>query len=409
MLIKSKILLLFIFTFLIFTSCNEGLPVIPGLVKSEINVQSDPPGASVRFNNKTTSVVTPGALKDLEPGFYRVDVIKEHYLDTTFYLLLQRKKTETIKTELREDPSYWWKTYNRTNSTMPDNNVNCLFVDNDNVLWIGTNNGLVSLDNDVFSIYSTGNGKLPVNSIRVITMDKNGFYWLGTSNGLIRFDKNSYVHYTAGNSRLPDNTITSITVGKNNDLWIGTFSGGMVKFDGVSFTVFNIYNSDIPSNSIRALVYQPSSELLWIGTSNQGLVKFNGTSFQSFNIYNSFLPSNYISKIILYDESNIIVGTGQPGGNVGGLRMFNGSIFIFIASNLSFTEGVVLDIILDSEKNIWFSTINGGLRYYNPQKQKIFNTGNSGLVSNTITSIAIDKNNIKWAGNTGLSKYIGMR
>lgn len=64
-------------------------------------------------------------------------------------------------------------------------NVNCLYVDHEGRLWIGTNdNGLVmAINEEVGNVLDSSTG-LPSNSVRAITQDANGNYYVGTSDVL---------------------------------------------------------------------------------------------------------------------------------------------------------------------------------------------------------------------------------
>ncbi len=68
-------------------------------------------------------------------------------------------------------------------------NVNCLFVDNEGRLWIGTNdNGIVIMINGkVANVINTKNG-LPSDSIRSIVQSSTGEYYIGTSNGMVTME-----------------------------------------------------------------------------------------------------------------------------------------------------------------------------------------------------------------------------
>lgn len=63
-------------------------------------------------------------------------------------------------------------------------NVNCLYVDAEGRLWVGTNdNGVVMIINEkVSNVINTENG-LPSDSVRCITQNEDGEYYIGTSNG----------------------------------------------------------------------------------------------------------------------------------------------------------------------------------------------------------------------------------
>ena len=80
--------------------------------------------------------------------------------------------------------------YNGTEFRWMDNyesvrNVNCLYVDNERRLWIGTNdNGLsISINEKIVNIVDQSDG-LPSNSVRCITESSDGYYYIGTTSSM---------------------------------------------------------------------------------------------------------------------------------------------------------------------------------------------------------------------------------
>ena len=62
---------------------------------------------------------------------------------------------------------------------LPNNTVRSLLVDSNNILWIGTENGVVKKENDVFTSYFEEDG-LALNSCWAIAEDKNKKLWFGS-------------------------------------------------------------------------------------------------------------------------------------------------------------------------------------------------------------------------------------
>jgi ligand-binding sensor domain-containing protein/two-component sensor histidine kinase len=80
---------------------------------------------------------------------------------------------------------------------IPDNvlgeNMNDLYIDRNNLLWIGSGDyGLIRMNTVTgqYKIYTRDDG-LPDNQVDAIADDRNGFLWLATSNGIARFDPRS--------------------------------------------------------------------------------------------------------------------------------------------------------------------------------------------------------------------------
>lgn len=68
-------------------------------------------------------------------------------------------------------------------------NVNCLYVDEENRLWIGTNdNGVVIAIDGVAANVITSEDGLPSDSIRSIVQSSTGEYYIGTSDGMVSLE-----------------------------------------------------------------------------------------------------------------------------------------------------------------------------------------------------------------------------
>ena len=96
-----------------------------------------------------------------------------------------------------------WQEFNTTNSCLPSNTIRCLEVDNNNNLWIGTDNGLVFYDGTRWIIYNTSNSGIPANGVWSIACEGDTI-WVGFSNdgGLAKFDGNRWITYNSKNSPL---------------------------------------------------------------------------------------------------------------------------------------------------------------------------------------------------------------
>ena len=104
------------------------------------------------------------------------------------------------------------------------NIITALAVDEQNTVWIGTNNGLNYFqDSRVYTKYG-----LMTNDINCITIDPVGNKWIGTSSGFSILDREdmSLRHYTVDNSPLVNENVLSVTFNrKTGTAYIGTGNG----------------------------------------------------------------------------------------------------------------------------------------------------------------------------------------
>jgi len=118
-----------------------------------------------------------------------------------------------------------------------------------------------------WTAYSTANSAIPANTIRAVVVDNNEVVWVGTQDsGLASFDGASWTTYNEENSLLPDNRVNALAVDPDGSIWIGTEDGLANLQDGNIWTIVqpSAYN-DLPSPVITALAVE-SSGIVWVGT-----------------------------------------------------------------------------------------------------------------------------------------------
>lgn len=140
------------------------------------------------------------------------------------------------------------RSFTANNSNVPTNDTNCLAIDEDGDVWVGTSQGIVifecggaafdpnclgslrTVDLDGFLEYL-----FKTQSVLTIAVDGANRKWVGTSNGayLLSPDgKEELIHFTVDNSPLPDNTVRSIALNqRTGEVFIGT-DKGIVSYQG---------------------------------------------------------------------------------------------------------------------------------------------------------------------------------
>ena len=113
---------------------------------------------------------------------------------------------------------------------------NSMLLDQDTILWIGTDNGLCSFNvkKNQFKRYNLSDANHAQNEfsdVRTIFEGKDHILWIGTNNGLIKFQRGKgvlkvYAFHKDQPFTLSNNIITSIAENsKKNELWVGTEEG----------------------------------------------------------------------------------------------------------------------------------------------------------------------------------------
>lgn len=108
---------------------------------------------------------------------------------------------------------------------------------------------------------------------------------------------------------------------------------------------------------------------------------------------NPVLLGNNIDAIAIDSTGHLWFGTW------GGLISYNGSEWqVYTKSNSGLPSNGIVSIAIDRENNKWIGTKRKGLAKFDGENWTIYNSQNSGLPHFLVNSIAIDRNGDKWIG-----------
>jgi ligand-binding sensor domain-containing protein len=289
--------------------------------------------------------------------------------------------------------------------------------DSKNVAWIGTfRQGLIKYDGTT-TIYDNTNSILPDSLILwTVEVDKNDVVWIGSNKGLIKYENNIFHIYNKTNAPFVTDNVFAITVDKDNSLWFTSCvfrTGGIMKFDGTNWDLFTPQNSELPGSLTSDIITdKDNNKWATINDGNDGcsIVKINGNNFTSFSsdkigiplyYFGSLAhgPNNYIYVSLDYILSSLYDNT-RPN-----IIMYNGNDWEVInpVYKNGKTFGYVGQIATDLNGNLWASTADG-IAVYNGHKWNKVNTELE-IYTSFSGNITPDKNNKIWI-TTGEGIYI---
>lgn len=134
------------------------------------------------------------------------------------------------------------RSFTTANSNLPTNSVNCLVVDLDGDVWVGTSEGIVIFECGSNAFDASCRGTRPIvevdgfgaylletENVKAIAVDGANRKWVGTENGIFLISADGFeqiARFTVDNSPLFDNTILSIAVNqKTGEVFISTLKG----------------------------------------------------------------------------------------------------------------------------------------------------------------------------------------
>lgn len=161
------------------------------------------------------------------------------------------------------------RVFTSNNSNMPTNIANCLAVDLDGDVWVGTAQGVIIFEcgSSVFDEQCQGTLRvveldgfgaflLSTQEIQAIAIDGANRKWIGTKNGVFLLSptgEEQLAHFTTGNSPLFDNNITAIAINQaTGEVFIGT-DKGIISYqsDATQGGRVNSSNVEVYPNPVR--------------------------------------------------------------------------------------------------------------------------------------------------------------
>lgn len=189
-----------------------------------------------------------------------------------------------------------------TQQSLLDDDILCLFEDEQKTLWIGTTNGLNTYNHSTgewkqFVAEENNSNSIAGNNVQCVFQDSKGSIWVGTDNGLSYFNKQnqsfqSFQYNSDDSTSIPNNNIYSINEDKEGLLWIGSDGGLTMHVKGSEkFRTFT-YKQGLPDNVIYGILIDNENNL-WVSTNN-GLSKLiHGSNLENYSFVN-YNSSNWL-------------------------------------------------------------------------------------------------------------------
>ncbi len=288
-----------------------------------------------------------------------------------------------------------------TPNSLPFNNVEKFYLDEDSVLW-GTNdfrNGFyyneekgfivsrlpdkiieknIELESIFDSIGGIYNFSVEPDDICYEQFDQENLIVSARHNGAFLYNKTdkSIIKLTEGPFKEATD-IGCITKDNNSTIWIAKFNDGALFYSPVkrhfkNYLQFKNESIKIDNLFVRALNKDAKGNI-WIGTQTKGLIKFNpqNSSFKVYNegnIKNGDLYSNKVRCIFFDKDSTMWIGTQ------GSLSKYSPQQDKFITykvydDNKLQADSRIYSIIEDDENNLWMANWDNVVKFNKTNRQ----------------------------------------
>jgi ligand-binding sensor domain-containing protein/serine phosphatase RsbU (regulator of sigma subunit) len=289
--------------------------------------------------------------------------------------------------------------FNKANGFATDN-VKTVYEDREGNIWSGNyGEGLTQITPKTFSVFTFDN-PLYGNDIFSIYINQQ-YRWIGTDNGLVKMDQltGKIVKFYGKGSGLPKDTVTTIYSTDGKELWIGTEKNGVFR---MAVEIEKILKYPIANGALEnsITIITGKGEQVWIGT-KKGLFSINsGTNIINwYSINQGGLPHNFINCLYIDKTDRLWVSTRS-----------NTLVYIrdekVYKLSLNSGNGILPlgPITEDTDSRIWVGSNGNGV--FIIESDSITNlTAKEGLLSNYCYSLICDDHKNIWVGHQGgLSK-----
>ena len=296
---------------------------------------------------------------------------------------------------------------------LSQNMVYCVIQDQDDYIWIGTQNGLNRYDGNSFKVYKKTDGSGLFNdAVCSLNKDHDGNIWVGTIAGLhifnpsnetfrfvplrdisgnpidglvrdIEFGPEGEAYVAIADTCLVrigrDFTSRQISLGElgrginirdiqtdgSGNLWIASYAGGLLELQGKDLDKIKQYPFKGKSGQMFTKVKPLDNETLLVGSVDYGVLKFHlrNKTFSSMEGMGAG-DVNFVHDILVASDGRIWVGA-ENGVHISDPSGITRLVHTADISN-PISDNAVFCLTEDIDGGVWIGTYFGGVNYYSP-------------------------------------------
>jgi PAS domain S-box-containing protein len=292
------------------------------------------------------------------------------------------------------------------NLSEDDQNIQMLFIDHLNQLWMASNKGLNQLFERRYHFINNANGLFD-DKVQATAVDNQNILWIGTKHSIYKVLKNLDGKYSISKVQdLVKHTIVCAAKSPNGDIWFGTYGSGIIVMNPLSGAskILTQKGNNLPNDNISHIYFSDKGDV-YISTLGGGLGFANSIQekFMVDKIYTEEdgLGSDYVYAAILDQHSKLFVASDGAG-----LQTLEGNRFISLTNKFKIKSNTTYSLCNDKNNVIWATTSSNGIIKYNGISMVVLNQSNglrdilpqqliaAGDEILTVNSKGIDKINI---------------
>lgn len=256
--------------------------------------------------------------------------------------------------------------------------VQVLYGDGRGALWIGSvDGGLSRWQAGKLTKFKVLDG-LPSDSVTALDEDKQGNLWVGTQSGLVMLQNGKLVHL-AGSEIFSGKSVTTIFRDDTGTMWVGATGAGVYYYDGHEFVQLRNVNVDNLLADPHCLIVDEKGRI-WIGAGDAFVLCRDGNQWRRFGMP-KHLATHYISSLAEAPDDTVWAGSAGEG-----LFEFKSGKLVAVNASSGLSDNLVEALLVDNEGKLWVGT-HGGLNRICSEKMAVLSHG-QGLNYGSVQGLA---------------------
>ncbi len=308
--------------------------------------------------------------------------VRNIYLDDINLIWLGTQSGGVNVASLHKKPFHTF-TSGETSNGLIENAVRAVCVDKSGRILVGSENQgitIIGKEKGKLSYDYLEKNKIRNPEIRALLCDKDGIIWIGTKDGLYTYnpDKKSLKEHT---TNICNHGIYALHEDKYGVIWVGTLYK-LAWYDRKN-DQFVILDREITGGVQIRDIFEDSQDNLWIATEDAGITKLirklgNATAptFTSIRYFHEKGNTNSIVSNRTFSIEEDKLGMIWIATNSGLSRLNpNDGIFTHFTENEEMPDNLFMGVIFDQHESVWVSHNRGLSRInINTLEKKHFNT-----------------------------------
>ena len=321
---------------------------------------------SLRQINRTTSNVISYQADPANPFSLSDNQINSIFLDDCENIWIGTQNGGLNHASLTVKPFSYYKV-KKDSKGLSENVVRAVCIDKKGRLWLGSENqGLTIIEHSSTGDKYTYIRDKSLNSleIRSLYCDKQGFVWIGSRKGLVYYNPNTN-RFKSCTSVICDPYVYALMEDHEGVLWVGTFKG-LAWYDKGNDRFECLDPAKTTGGGYIRAIHEDSHQNLWIATEDGGLTKLIRTSFNGSTKFkrvryvhregfeNSLINNRTYS--LTEDKYGMIWVATNSG--LSRLNPKNNTFKHFSVKN-GLTDDLTMAVIFDGKESVWVSHKKG--------------------------------------------------